>query len=641
MCGIAGIVGRWPDGSGGSGAALLRALMHRGPDDLGMLVLRGGVAERGRAIAAPSDADVVLVHRRLSIIDLTESGWQPLTTPDGRYSIVYNGEIYNYLELRAELERLGVRFTSHSDTEVLLQAFATWGHDAWRRLTGMFACAILDSARGRVTLARDPFGIKPLYYVMRGDALAFASEIKALMALPGVPRAVDAQRLGAYLRFGVTDHGDGTMFAAVRQLPAGTVMELEVSSPATPIERTYWTPARSPAVELSFQEAAAKFRELFLQSIELHLRSDVPVASCLSGGVDSSAIVMAMREVSGPSLELHTFSHIAQTEALNEERWIDLVGAASGARMHKVTPTAGEMAADLERLVAAQDEPFISSSIYAQYRVMREIAGANIKVVLDGQGADEMLGGYDFYLGARVATLLRAGRYGAAMGLMRRAAATRRIGVFQQFAGAMDYLLPPGGSALARRAVGRDLVPGWVNSAWLGERGARIASLRTADDAEVLLESLEKSLRGPGLPQLLRYEDRNSMAWSVESRVPFLTTTLVEFALSLPEQYIIGDDGTTKHVFREAMRGLVPNAILDRRDKIGFATSEREWILAVSPWVDRLLDDDAARRIPALDHTAVRRYWSAIKEGRRPYDQGVWRCINLIEWTRQHDVQYD
>ena len=605
-----------------------------------MLVYAGGTVRVGHHRVAPPDADVILLHRRLAIIDLSDTGWQPMSTRDGRYHVVFNGEIYNYLELRRQLEAEGVAFASRSDTEVLLQAVATWGENAWRRFTGMFACAILDMATGRVILARDPFGIKPLYYVTRPGALAFASEIKALLSLPGVSRAADPQRLAAYLRFGVTDHGDGTLFSAVRQLPPGSVLDVDIATPSTPAPRVFWQPARPGTAELSFDDAAARVRDLFLESVALHLRSDVPVACCLSGGIDSSSIAMAMREVSGPALELHTFSHVVPAGALNEERWIDLVNGASGAWAHKIAPTADEMAEELEALVAVQDEPFLSSSIYAQYRVMRAIAEAKVKVVLDGQGADEMLGGYDFYLGARVASLLRAGRLGRAGALMRRARASRGIPVLRQLGDAMDFLLPAAGSALGRRLVGRGLLPPWVNRAWFDARGARVDSPRTAADADVLLESLERSIRGPGLPQLLRYEDRNSMAWSIESRVPFLTTTLVDFVLSLPESYIIGDDGTTKRVFRAAMRGLVPDPILDRRDKIGFATPEREWILAVAPWVDRLLAHEAARRIPALDHAAIRDHWRAVRDGRRSYDPSVWRWINLVEWTRRHEVDY-
>jgi asparagine synthase (glutamine-hydrolysing) len=640
MCGIAGIVGKWQGATGTTASQMLRSVHHRGPDDHGTLVYSAGTACTGRGLAAPPHADAILLHRRLSIIDLSEGGWQPLSTPDGRYHVVFNGEIYNYVELRSELQAAGVAFRSQSDTEVLLQAFVHWGHEAWPRFNGMFACAILDTAKDRVTLARDPFGIKPLYYVTRPGALAFASEIKTLLPLPGVGRTVDPQRLAAYLRFGITDHGESTLFSAVKQVPAGAVVDVEIAAPASVTPRTYWAPSRADTADLSFEEAARTFRALFLESVALHMRSDVPVACCLSGGIDSSSIVMAMREVSGASLELHTFSHIAQTAALNEEWWIDLAAAAGGARLHKVSPTAAEMAADLERLVGVQDEPFITSSIYAQYRVMRAIGEAGVKVVLDGQGADEMLGGYEFYLGARVASLLRAGRLGAAATLMRRARRSRGIPAFRQFASAMDFLLPPAGSALARRLIGRDLVPPWVNGAWLRAHGVHIDSLRTSSDADVLLESLERSIRGPGLAQLLRYEDRNSMAWSVESRVPFLSTKLVDFALALPERYIIGDDGTTKHVFRAAMRGLVPSPVLDRRDKIGFATSEREWILALAPWVERLLAHEAAQRIPALAHAAVLRHWRAIKDGRRRYDNGVWRWINLIEWTRQYEVQY-
>ena len=620
---------------------MLAALHHRGPDDHGLLAFRDGTVWSGRDAAAPADADAILLHRRLSIIDLSETGWQPLSTVDGRWHIVYNGEIYNYRELRAELERDGAVFRSQSDTEVLLQAFARWGHDTWRRCTGMWACAILDTTRRRVTLSRDPFGIKPLYYATTPGALAFASELKPLLPLPGVGRRVDAQRLAMYLRFGVTDYGDATLFADVRQLAAGHAVDLELATPTIVAPRAYWRPSRPQTSSLSFPEAARELRDRFVDSVRLHLRADVPVACCLSGGIDSSAIVMAMREVSGSALDLRTFSHIADTAALSEERWIDLVGGAAGARMTKVQPSAHEMAADLDRLVAVQDEPFISSSIYAQYRVMREIGLAGVKVVLDGQGADEMLGGYEFYLGARVASLLRAGRLGAAASLMRRASASRRIPAFRQLQVAMDYLLPPAASAAARRAVGRDLVPGWVNGRWLDDRGARIDSLRTSGSKDVLLESLEKTLAGPGLANLLRYEDRNSMAWSVESRVPFLTTGLADFALSLPESYIISGDGTTKHVFREAMRGLVPDAVLDRRDKIGFATAEPEWIATVAPWVDGLLADPAARAIPALDYGAMQHEWQAIRSGARAYSGSVWRWINLIAWTRQHGVRYD
>jgi asparagine synthase (glutamine-hydrolysing) len=641
MCGIAGIVGRWKGRTETTPAEILRSIRHRGPDEHGILVYAGGSVRVGRDLDTPLNADAILLHQRLSIIDLSASGWQPISTPDGRFHIVFNGEIYNYPELRARLEAAGVCFRSRSDTEVLLQAFVRWGHDAWRQCTGMFACAILDVDRRRLTLARDPFGIKPLYYVTQPGALAFASEIKTLLPLPGLGRTADPQRLAAYLRFGVTDCGDGTLFTAIRQLPPGAFVDVELTSPENFVPRIFWEPSRTAATGLPFDEAVRTFREYFLESVALHIRSDVPVACCLSGGIDSSSIAMAMRAVAGPSLELHAFSHIAESPALSEEWWIDLVGAASGAQVHKVSPTATEMAADLEQLVAAQDEPFISSSIYAQYRVMRTIGEAKVKVVLDGQGADEMLGGYEFYLGARVASLLRAGRLGAAAALMRKARSLRNIPVLRQLATAMDYLLPQRGSAMARRLIGRELVPSWMNRGWLAAHGARIDSLRTSSDTDVLIESLERSLRGPGLPQLLRYEDRNSMAWSVESRVPFLTTKLVDFALSLPERYIIGDDGTTKHVFREAMRGIVPDAILNRRDKVGFATSEREWILAVTPWVDRVLAHDAARRIPALNHEQVLVHWHAIKNGRRPYDQAIWRCVNLVEWTRQHDVRYD
>jgi asparagine synthase (glutamine-hydrolysing) len=618
---------------------MLHSLDHRGPDDHGRLALRAGRLSAGRDIDTPPDCDVILLHNRLSIIDLSPAGRQPLSSRDGRWHIVFNGEIYNYLELRARLEAEGATFATRSDTEVLLQAFARWGHGAWLRCTGMFACAILDVAERRVTLARDPFGIKPLFFVERSGAMAFASEIKALLTLPGVPRVADPQRLAAYLRFGVTDWGDGTLFRDIRQVPPGTAVELPVDAPTGATVHEYWQPRAAP-IQLGFDEAARRLRDLFLESVGLHLRADVPVASCLSGGIDSSAIVMAMRQVAGSTLDLRAFSHVADGR-LSEEHWIDRVAAASGATVTKVRPTAHEMASDLPRLVAVQDEPFISSSIYAQYRVMRLIHEAGVKVVLDGQGADELLGGYEFYLGARIATLLRAGRLGAAAGLVRRARRGRGIGALRQLQSAMDYLLPSGASSAARRAVGRELVPAWLRVDWLRSHGASIESLRTSQARDVLLDSLVRSLRGPGLPQLLRYEDRNSMAWSVESRVPFLTTQMAEFLLSLPEQFLIGEDGTSKRVFRAAMRGIVPDMVLDRRDKIGFATAESDWILASAPWVDGVLHSEAAATVRALDLARVRDEWSRVRTGRQAYSQSVWRWINVIEWTRQHGIRHD
>ena len=392
MCGIAGFVG-----APGVGLTALRGwgelLEHRGPDDVGLDVLAPAGFGSGRdpACIGP-DAQAVLWHRRLSILDLSEAGWQPMSSADGRHHLILNGEIYNYLELRGELESLGIRFRSRSDTEVLLEAWRRWGTAVLPRLTGMFAFALLDVRERTLTLARDPFGIKPLLYSHWPGGFAFASEPKALLALPQVRRKVNAQRVYDYLRFGLTDHGTETMFSDLHSLPPAHWMEVSLDQAVASAPVCYWELASDERYAGTFEQAADELRERFVDSVRLHLRSDVPVGAALSGGIDSTAIVMAMRALE-PGLELHTFSYVADDPELTEERWLDLAASACRATPHKTSATPAQLGTDLDPLLRAQDEPFGSTSIHAQQRLIPLAREARIKVMLDGQGADELLGG--------------------------------------------------------------------------------------------------------------------------------------------------------------------------------------------------------------------------------------------------------
>lgn len=643
MCGIAGIVCSpgsnvphdWP-------ARPLRTLSHRGPDDLGWLDYSPEKTRVGRGDVTLTDATrAVLLHRRLSILDQSSAGWQPMATADGNAHIVFNGEIYNYLELRQELIREGCSFRSQSDTEVLLHALTRWGPSALRRLVGMFALVILDARKRTLFLARDFFGIKPLYYVQTGQTFAFASEIKALLELPHVRRTVDPQRLYEYLHFARTDHGDATLLTDVRQLPAGCFMEVPLDRPGTGEPVRYWDLDLSDRLDLSFDEAARHVRELFLESVRLHLRSDVPVGAALSGGIDSSAIVAAMRALA-PRADLHVFSYVADDAGLSEERWVDLAAGSAGANPHKIHASPDEMIDDLDQLIYAQDEPFGSTSIYAQYRVFRQAQRAGVKVMLDGQGADEMLAGYTPYRAARLASLVRQRRWLAAARFARRACRLPGTG------GARRLMLQVGGllcsadcKALARRLLGDRIMPSWLNEAWFRARGVPGPSIRRQTDRDVLREQLRQALESTSLPMLLRYEDRNSMASSIESRVPFLTPALVNFVMRLPEEYLIGRRGTSKNVFRRAMRGLVPDPILDRRDKIGFATPEQSWLTTLRPWVEATLNSPRARAIPALSVPGLHAEWQAVLASKKPFDFRVWRWLNLIRWADRFDIQFE
>ena len=636
MCGIAGISHRAPTATlVVETQRMLAALAHRGPDDAGTVTFT----------ADEDTAPIALGARRLAIIDLSPAGHQPLESADGRYAIVVNGEIYNYVELRRELEAHGQTFRSRSDTEVLLAAFAAWGNACWRRCVGMFACAILDRTTRHLTLARDPFGMKPLYYVTRGGLLAFASEIPPLLPLLGTAIKPDPQRLYDYLDLGITDHGDSTMFADVQSLPAAHYAQIDLAHADRVVPVRYWALDPERTVDLSFADAAARLRDVFLESISLHLRSDVQVGALLSGGIDSSAIVMAMRHVAGPKLDLHTFSYIGGQGAISEERWIDIVNSGAGAIPHKVHLTPDEWSGDSARLVETQNEPFGSIAIYAQNRVFREVGAAGIKVVLDGQGADELLAGYRGAWVIRLASLIERGRWMEALKFLMRLARARqpndppprRLALL-----ALARAVPRPIAATARRLLRRNERP-WIDATWCRRHGITLMSSDSgpASGDGRLRHELWRAVTVLSLPALLRYEDRNAMAYSVESRLPFLTPALAEFALALPPEYLVGPDGTSKRVFREAMRGIVPDAILDRRDKIGFAVPVRTWLPAI-PDVQELLDDVMA--LPPINRAAIAASVAALREGKTPSEREsfqLWRLVGLAAWARRFGVEID
>lgn len=664
MCGIAGIIS-FQDGSHPLTyiQGMTNALRHRGPDDEGFVffsvdgkeALIYGGEDTPKAVFEANLAytpyesfpgqeqkaiTLALGHRRLSIIDLSPAGHQPMCTPDKRHWIIYNGEIYNYLELREELIQSGHSFQSKSDTEVLLKAYVNWGEDSLTRLVGMFAFAIHDRERNQLFLARDFFGIKPLYYTVWSGGFAFASEIKALLMLPHVSRRANPQRVYEYLRFGFMDHGEETLFSEIHQLPAAHFLHLSLERQDSPQPIRYWDIDLNKKSALSRDDAAAKVRELFLENVRLHLRSDVPVGAALSGGIDSSAIVMAMRQVQGDSLDLNTFSFMAEDVDVNEERWVDMIGKAATGAVYKVKPSPDELLSDLDQLIYIQDEPFGSTSIYAQYRVMRLAREKGIKVMLDGQGADEMLGGYRPYFAARLASLIRQLQWLKACHFLLSLRQYEDYPFRRILMKTGSYFLPPSLRAYMLKFAGMDLIPPWLREKWFRERHVKIAPTEGSNNREILREELYRSLMKQLLIGLLRYEDRNSMAFSIESRVPFLTPELATFIFSLPEEYIIDRKGTTKAIFRQAMKGIVPDEILQRKDKIGFATPEQLWLHHLRPWVESVLNSDTARRVVFFHIPALQKGWEEVLQGHKSFDFTVWRWINFIRWADQRNVVF-
>jgi len=636
MCGIAGLVTSEPV-PGTTLAAMRDALGHRGPDDRGLAAWRRNPAGAWQACADDGPAHVQVAHTRLAILDLSPAGHQPMRDPSTGTTLVYNGEVYNYRELRDQLVSKGHRFASSSDSEVVLAAWREWGTAMFPRLVGMFALAIVDPDAGRLVLARDFAGIKPLFVARRQGRLAFASEIKALLADPTQERRAEPAAIWHYLAAGLTDHLPTTCFAGIERFPPGSYAIVDLTRPEAGWQTTaFWQPVIRPVRDIPFAQAAREVRDCFLDSVRLHLRSDVPVGAALSGGIDSSAVVCAMRMIE-PGLDLHTFSYVADDPAVNEERWADLVVAHTGAQHHRVRIRAEELRDGIDDLIRQQDEPFGSTSIFAQRRVFEAARASGIRVMLDGQGADEILAGYSMHLPARLADCLRAGRLGEAARL---AVAIRRrhpglpmlTGTAAQLAG--------GGSAERlrgwrwRRRTGRGVVQEWFRTrcGWPPPPAQH--------GGPPLVRDLRRSFTVT-LPTLLRYEDRNAMACSIESRVPFLTPAMVDLAWSLPAGHLVARDATGKSVFRAAMRGIVPDAILDRRDKISFATPELAWLRGLGDWPEQILCGPAAHAIPCLDAAGMLAEWRAVREGAVAFDWRVWRWINLVRWSELHGVRWD
>lgn len=630
MCGIVGAY--WKDRPRNAEQLLedaLHCLRLRGPND------------RGSEIIPVCEGTLALGHTRLSVLDLTAAGHQPMQSADGRFAMIFNGEIYNYRELRAELETVGHVFVSSSDSEVLLKAWMVWGEACLLRLDGMFAFVVHDRKTNRLTCCRDGFGIKPFFYVVEDEAFLFGSTQAAMIALRGKPPQANWQRCYDYLVHGDYDSNEETFVAGVLHLPPGQLLEFDIESSRVTRIAKWWTPSIAQRSAASFDAAAEAVREAFLGSIKRQLRSDVPIGAALSGGIDSSAVVCAMRFVE-PGVDIDTFSYIASGTPLNEEKWVDLVNAHVGARAHKVEADGQDLLRDLDDLLLAQGEPFGSTSIYAQYCVFRLARQEGVTVTLDGQGADELLAGYNGYPGFRLLSLIESSGLTDAHSFARTWSTwpSRSYRLAAMELGRV--VLSDEVYAAVRKWIGRDFQPDWLDVGAFEARGVKFRESRTMRSPDArgrrVIEELSKSLQQRGLPALLRHADRSSMRFSVESRVPFLTNEMADLLLGMPEEYLISPTGESKSVFRAAMRGIVPDTILDRRDKIGFATPEQQWLTALAPQLREILERDLPE-VPFLRGDRIIAAFDAIIGGRRPFSWQLWRWFNFARWYTTTGVE--
>lgn len=624
MCGIVG--GFWTGSTADRKIAVEKALAtlaHRGPDDSGTFS------------ASSSAGTLVIAQNRLSIIDLSQQGHQPMLLEDGNMVIVYNGEIYNYRELRQELRAEGWAFTTETDTEVLLKCWAAWGYECLTRLEGMFAFAVFDKRSSTLTCVRDAFGIKPFFYSTEGGNFTFASELAAMLSLKATKSAPNLDRAYAFLVHADYDSNDQTFVDGIQHLLPGTMLTVNLTTGDSSDPEQWWRPDPASQTKISFPEASEILREKFLENVHRHMRSDVPIGAALSGGVDSSAVVCGMRHLE-PDIPIYTFSYIADAENLSEERWIDMVNSATGAIPHKVSATAQEFELDLDELVRAQGEPFGSTSIYAQYKVFQSARENGIVVTLDGQGADEILAGYNGFPGQRMLSLLEQGNFIGLAKFINQWSSWPNRNKRLAIAYLGRLVLPDETYSLLRSRMGRSFRPKWLNLDTFEQANVVFNENRPmrkkGNRGRRVLEQMEYNLQTRGIPHLLRHGDRNAMAFSIESRVPFLTIPLAEFLFSLPENYLISDNGETKSVFRAAMRGIVPDEILDRKDKIGFATPEETWFAEIMPKLREWLED--ADAVPFLNRQSLIESFDLVMSGRQSFSWQVWRWINYVRWYR-------
>ncbi len=573
-------------------------MIHRGPDDEGIW----------------TDGIVGFAFRRLAVIDLDPRSNQPLHFAG--LHLTFNGEIYNYRELRRELEGLGHNFVTEGDGEVLLHAWRQWGAGALDRLNGMFALAVWDERDQSLTLASDPFGEKPLYYCGDSGRLVFASDIRALIeAVQGVGTP-DEPALEVFVARNLMPAPDGSFFAGVRRLPAAHVLHWREGRIGV---SRYWTPQRVD-VPGRYQDAVMELRTLLVDSIRLRLRSDVPVGTSLSGGVDSSAVVALSAEL-GRDHRRHAFT--ARFPGYERDEWMyaDQVAAAvEVVEHHAAEPNADQLADDLEALVRDQEEPFGSTSIYAQWRVMRAAREAGVVVLLDGQGADELFGGYPWIVGtAAVARGPRAAIRALHAGGWQREATIRALaGAALPDRIASSYRRRRASPYVTRDTIDRTLdftppVPGFSGGSIMRR--------------ELLLEAFVTSL-----PTLLRYADRSSMAHAREVRLPYLDRRVAEFALSLPAGFLCRD-GVTKRILRDAARGFVPDSVLARRDKVAFEPPEGRW-LSTPAWLQRIADvllDPSTTARDIYDASAME---TDLRSRAWRDHQAVWRAFCAEVWRQ-------
>ena len=594
MCGINGF--NWPDEA--TVRRMNLALKNRGPDGEGVYV----------------DNIVSLGHRRLAIIDLSEKGKQPMCNEDGTIWLTYNGEIYNFNRIKKDLISKGHIFKSATDSEVIIHAYEEYGMDCVKQFNGMWAFCIYDSKRKKLIISRDRFGIKPLYYYYDNHIFIFSSMIAGILC-HGIPTVPNEQVVLEYLAFNLEQYDEHTFFDRIYSLNPGTTLVYDLELKQVKKHRYYNLESRP-------MQDQNTIRDVFKESVKLRTVADVPIGSCLSGGLDSSAIVCELDKLL--KTQFKTFSLVAPGSVFDETKYIREIGNHTNVEQFFTSIEAGVFLSDVDDFIEAQEEPVRGVSPYAQYRVMKLAHEQGMKVLLDGQGADEIFAGYKYYFSFYFYELLKEWKW---LTLVKELTASREW-----------YSLTMLGFQLMPRRTKYFLwertINHWINNEMLD-------SIRHIDDprwqAMSLNEGLQVTILMTSLPQLLTLEDKNSMRWSIETRIPFLDFNLVEAAMGCASRQKLYN-GRTKVIFREAVENLIPPLILNRKDKIGFVAPSDELFRdkKVMAFSEDIIFSESFRQRPYWKWEKVRRIFDAHTRGKIDVGDTIWKWINTELWLRRH-----
>ncbi len=661
MCGISGIINNKTKTCKATDLlAMTDIITHRGPNGEGYLLFdEQNIAHVLGGKDTPADVyhcdmpyrpsedintstqefTLAFGHRRLSIIDLSPFGHLPMCYNNGRYWITFNGEIYNYKALKKELQSLGHQFISQTDTEIILAAYMQWGAGCLAKFNGMWAFSIYDSHTQEIFLARDRFGIKPFYYWAPAyGAFCFGSEIKQFTTLPGWKAVLNSQKAFDYLMYSMTDHSDETMFQGVFHIPPGHYFKSSVQDinkdAAGRVNCTKWYVPAYKGYKGTFEEAATSFNTHFKDAVSEHLISDVPVGSALSGGLDSTAIVCEINNLlkeEGKTDIQKTFSYCAADERYNEKKWMDEVVKATKVEAHFIGSNGDSVFKLSNDIVWHNDEPNQSQSELATYEVYKSAKDNKVKVLINGQGADEYLSGYEAFMKFRWVQLLKKLKFKKLNYEINNNQNHLKAPLIDTYIG-LFYFLVPGfiRRYLSKKTKSYKTLKSLISMEKLGAKEVNPAEKVPYKNSSIFNLAHKQLLYFP-LQKYLRFEDRMSMANSVEARVPFLDYRLVEFTTQLPADYLDGL-GETKKILLYGLKDLLPPVIRNRKDKIGFITSEERWVKSDHTKEFRAMLEKSIKNSKGIIKPEALHYFDEMCKGAMPFDYTYWRLISFGIW---------